>query len=185
MHPQLQIIVDDFESASARLRALGASVPVESWAVRADPARWSVSECIAHLNLTGRRYVPLLRGAIQDAMRLATRAPARYRRDPVGWFLWRTTGPPIRFRVKTTAEFLPDGARPQPEVMAEFERLQAEQLECVRQSDGLPLGQVRITSPFDPRMQYNLYSCLTILPRHQHRHLWQAERVLEGLRRVR
>jgi hypothetical protein len=26
-------------------------------------------------------------------------------------------------------------------------------------------------------VRYNLYSCFTILPRHQHRHLWQAERV--------
>jgi len=26
-------------------------------------------------------------------------------------------------------------------------------------------------------VRYNLYACFTILPRHQHRHLWQAERV--------
>ena len=39
-----------------------------------------------------------------------------------------------------------------------------------------------IVSPFDGRLRYNLYSCLTILPAHQHRHLWQAERVLEELR---
>jgi hypothetical protein len=185
VHPQLQVVVDEFGSASARLRVLGAAVPPESWALRPDPARWSVSECVAHLNLTGRRYVPLLRRGIQEAMRRATRAPARYRRDPVGWFLWRTTGPPVRFRVETTAPFVPDGARPQAEILAEFEWLQADQLECVRQSEGLPLGEVRITSPFDPRMQYNLYSCLTILPRHQHRHLWQAEQVLERLRRTR
>ena len=31
------------------------------------------------------------------------------------------------------------------------------------------------------KLRYNLYSCLTILPPHQHRHLWQAERVLEQL----
>jgi hypothetical protein len=56
---------------------------------------------------------------------------------------------------------------------------------CVEAADGLPLGSVRITSPFDPRLRYNLYSCLTILPRHQHRHLWQAEQALERLRRAR
>jgi len=36
---------------------------------------------------------------------------------------------------------------------------------------------VRVTSPFNARVRYNLYACFTILPRHQHRHLWQAERV--------
>jgi hypothetical protein len=34
-------------------------------------------------------------------------------------------------------------------------------------------------------LRYNLYSCFTILPSHQHRHIWQAEQVLERLRRTR
>jgi len=54
-----------------------------------------------------------------------------------------------------------------------------------READGLPVDRIRIASPFDARLKYSLYAALTILPRHQHRHLWQAERVLEGLRRVR
>ena len=47
--------------------------------------------------------------------------------------------------------------------------------------DGRPIDRVKVTSPFNPRLRYNLYACLTILPRHQERHLWQAERVLERL----
>ena len=39
------------------------------------------------------------------------------------------------------------------------------------------LGRLWIISPFDARIRYNAYACLTILPRHQHRHLWQAEQV--------
>ena len=41
---------------------------------------------------------------------------------------------------------------------------------------------MKITSPFNPRIRYNLYACLTILPPHQERHIWQAEQVLERLR---
>jgi hypothetical protein len=67
-------------------------------------------------------------------------------------------------------------------IIDEFSRLQAEQIACVREADGLPLGRVRITSPFDARLKYNLYACFTILPRHQHRHLWQAERVWVSVR---
>jgi hypothetical protein len=39
------------------------------------------------------------------------------------------------------------------------------------------LGRVRVDSPFSPGRTYNLYSCFTILARHQLRHLRQAERV--------
>jgi hypothetical protein len=34
-------------------------------------------------------------------------------------------------------------------------------------------------------VRYSLFSCFTILPRRQQRHIWQAERVLEGLRGAR
>jgi hypothetical protein len=64
---------------------------------------------------------------------------------------------------------------------AEFDRLQDEQMELVRQADGLPLGKLKIVSPFGPGFKYNLYSAFTILPAHQHRHLQQAERAWETL----
>ena len=93
-----------------------------------------------------------------------------------------SAAPPVRFRVRTTAQFVPTAAEPLSSLLATFDRLQAEQLECLRQADGRPIHRVKITSPFDPRLRYNLYACLTILPPHQERHIWQAERVLERLR---
>jgi DinB superfamily len=185
MHPQLQSVTDEFAAAQERLHALSVSLPEEWWAKRADPARWSVGECVAHLNLTAEAYLPLVRRGIEEGARLGGEVPARFRRDPTGWLLWRLAGPPVRHRVRTTAPFVPAGSEPRAHALGHFDRLQAEQVCCVRQADGLPLGAIRITSPFDPRMRYNLYSCLTILPRHQHRHIWQAEQVLERLRRKR
>jgi hypothetical protein len=97
--------------------------------------------------------------------------------------LWRTAGPPVRFRVKTTAPFVPESVAPAAELVAEFERLQDEQQRWVTAADGLDLGALRITSPFVRHLHYNLYACLTILPRHQHRHLWQAEQVWKALQK--
>ena len=108
---------------------------------------------------------------------LERRPPGRYRRDPIGWLLWATMGPPVRVRLKTIARFLPSSLAAPALLVQEFDRLQAAQLDCLAQADGLPLAHVRVTSPFNARVRYNLYACFTILPRHQHRHLWQAERV--------
>src|SRR6059036_233691 len=177
MHPQLQLIADEYRGAERRLHDLVRAIPSERWGRRADPTRWSVAECVAHLNLTSTAYLPLLREAIARARTLGVAAPGRYRRDPVGWLLWRTMGPPVRVRLKTLARFLPSGAVAPAVLVAEFERLQRAQLDLLAQADGLPLSQVRVTSPFNARVRYNLYACFTILPRHQHRHLWQAEQV--------
>lgn len=185
MHPQLREVADEFAAAQARLHRLADSLPEDWWPKRPEPGRWSVAECVAHLNLASRAYLPLLHQALERAAALDGTTPRRFRRDPTGWLLWRMAGPPVRYRVRTTAPFVPSGDARPADLVAAFDELQAQQIACVARADGLPLGRVRITSPFDRRLRYNLYSCLTILPRHQHRHLWQGERVLEQLRGAR
>lgn len=44
----------------------------------------------------------------------------------------------------------------------------------------LAIDRVRIRSPF-VRVRYDLISTLSIIARHQHRHLWQAGQVARGL----
>lgn len=182
MHPQIDEIIREFNTATERLDALVTNVPALRWQERPDPMRWSVAECIEHVNITSRKYLPLLDKALDDARRVGSGPPRRYRRDFIGWLLWKTMGPPVRQRVKTTAEFVPVGGKTPAELVAEFKELQREQIARSEAFDGLPLHKVRIPSPFNERVMYNAYSCLTILPRHQHRHLWQAEQVATALK---
>ena len=181
MHPQLVAIVDDYARAQERLHRLAARASDAAWSARPRPDAWCAGECVAHLNLTSRAYLPLLRDAVAEGRRSDASAPARYRRDPVGWLISAMSGPMPRLgrarvgRVRTAAAFVPAGGAPREELVAEFDALQREQAALVRESDGLPLQRVRVTSPFDARLRYNLYSCLFLLPRHQHRHLDQAE----------
>jgi hypothetical protein len=176
MHPQLQALLDDFGSARQRLHRLQATVPVDRWAQRPTEGSWSVAECVAHLNLTSQAYVGPLREALARGRAAGGAAPARYRRDLLGWLVWRAVRPEARMKVKTSASFVPTAGASPPEIAAEFDRLQDEQMELVRQADGLPLGKLKIVSPFGPGFKYNVYSAFTILPAHQHRHLQQAER---------
>jgi hypothetical protein len=184
VHPQLQTVADEFVAAQEKLHRMADSTPEASWARRPDPAHWSAAECVAHLNLTALAFLPLIRRALDAAAGLGGGTPARLRRDLTGWMLWRTAGPQPRFRVRTTAPFVPTGSEPLPDLLNTFDRLQAEQLACVHQADGRPIHRVKIVSPFNARLRYNLYACLTILPRHQERHLWQAQRALERVRGV-
>lgn len=73
--------------------------------------------------------------------------------------------------------FVPTGDLPNAALVAEFEALQRDQLLIVRDANGLPLDCVRVQSAFVPTMSYDAYAALLILPRHQHRHLEQAEGV--------
>ena len=181
MHPQLQAIVDQFDSATARLDRLAAQVPAADWIVRPEPGRWSVSECVQHLSLTARGYDAAASQALADAKTIGGPPPTRYRRDLAGWLLWKMVAPVPSYRMPTTAPFVPADALPKDPVMADFARWQETQRSWVVQADGLPIDRVKIASPFNPRLRYSFYAALTILPRHQHRHLCQAERVWQAL----
>ena len=78
-------------------------------------------------------------------------------------------------KVKTTPPFLPQGGQSRTALLSEFVRLQGDIITLIRAADGLPLDRVKIVSPFGGRMKYSAYSGLVIIPRHQHRHIDQAQ----------
>jgi hypothetical protein len=175
MHAELSAIEEEFASALVRLHDLRARVPPEIWKRRPAPERWSPGECVAHLNLSSASMVPLVRAGIEHARRIGRPAPSRYRRDVVGWMLWRGLGPGKGFKTKTIPAWVPSGDHPPDQLVAEFERWQTQQIALVREADGLPIQAVKIVSPVEARARYNVFAALSIMARHQHRHLWQAE----------
>lgn len=185
MQDQLAKIIEHFDAAQKRVDRLANATTERRWVLRRDPKRWSVAECIAHLNLTARAYLPLLRAALeQHPPHLSS--SVRYRRDPVGWAIGMASGPlpgigSFRFgRIRTAAAFVPTGDLCRERTLAEFNMLEGEQIALTKAAEGRPLNDIRIVSPFDRRIGYNAYSCLVLLPRHQLRHIWQAEHVWLG-----
>lgn len=176
MDSQLSAIVQDLQAVEQRLRQFHSWLPSESWSQPPAPGRWSPAECVAHLNLASRALLPLLHEGVRQASRSPIGPPSRYRRDIIGWVIWKLLAPANRLRTRTVRAFVPSGEESPDTVMAEFSRLQSEIIACVRAADGLPIDHVTVRSPFDGRVTCNLYSALTLIPRHQERHALQAER---------
>jgi hypothetical protein len=181
MHPQLDAIVASLEEAGNRLHRLTDQLPDARWKSRPGPGRWSAAECVEHLNLTTRAYIPLLRRALETAPKSSRQTAGRYRRDFFGWLFSALVGPLPKLgkgrvgRVKTTTDFVPKASGTRVAVIEEFDRLQDELIAITRQADGFPLEEMMIVSPFGGKIRYNFYAALRILPRHQQRHLGQAE----------
>ena len=181
MQKQLADVVQSLESAQSRLRRLTDRLQEPDWNRKPAPNGWSAAECVEHLNLTSRAYIPLLRDAVARAGEVRRPPTTHYHHDALGWFLSKMFGPlrhlgKLRLvRVKTTPAFEPKPGRSRTEILSDFVRLQAELISLVRSADGLPIDEVKIVSPFGGRMKYGAYSALVIVSRHQHRHLEQAE----------
>jgi hypothetical protein len=133
--------------------------------------------------------VPRLREAIAGAPALATDGVRAYRGTVVGRLLASMVGP-VRIvagmklgRVPTTPPFVPGSAEARETVRREFLRWLEEEQLLVQAAEGRAIDRVRVESPFRAGMFYDGYSALLILPRHEMRHLVQAQRALEALRR--
>jgi hypothetical protein len=181
MTAQLQEIKADLETASARLERLYQVLSADAWTTRPPGGGWSPAECVAHLNRTSDEFLPLMREALRGAKPLPAGSQRSMRRGLFGWLLWAIMPPPVRFtRSKATAPFLPSPELDVAELRGEFGRLQRELVELLESTRGQAIDGVYIASPFNARVRYNLFACLGILARHEHRHLWQAERAAEA-----
>ena len=176
MNAQLRSIVDDLQAAEHRFQQLHHWLPRDAWCHRPGEGRWSPAECLAHLNLTSRAMLPLLDAGLREAADRASRSTPTYRRDVIGWLIWKLIAPSNGLRTQTLPAFVPSGEESLVTVMADFEHLQSEIVARVRAAEGLPIDRITLRSPFDARVRCNLYSALTLIPRHQHRHALQAER---------
>lgn len=182
MKKQLTQITAALDHAAKRLESIASNTPDDRWNRRNVPDRWSVAECAAHLNITSEAYVPLIKKALEEAQRLPP-ATGEFKRTFLGWLFGSLVGPMLTIgqsrigRVKTPPKFVPTGDLPKNVILAEFMRLQMEVSRMVKEGDGLALDKVLITSPFGGKIHYDCYSAMVMIPRHQERHLDQAQQV--------
>ena len=100
-----------------------------------------------------------------------------YRRDARGWLIAKAIAPASPVRMRSEPAFVPVADQPAEAAIPEFERFQDALIACVHAAEHRAVDRVTIVSPLDARgLRYNLYSALTLVARHQHRHLLQAER---------
>ena len=183
MDPWLKVETE-LTAATERARNLVDGTPGRLFTVRPSLTQWSAAECLAHLSISTEIFLPVLRKILDDARGRHLASDGRPRMDVLGRILRWFLEPPVRSRVKTTAAFVPKSIRAKTEALAEFAALQVQLMELLQASHDLPIGRLKIISPFDSRVKYNVYSAFLILTAHQRRHLWQAEQAVAALRRA-
>jgi len=180
MQWQLGLIVIQYKAHSARLHRLTDGLADDVWARRPALGRWSVAECVGHLNLTTDKMLPVLRTAVAQSARSA-RLDHLYRQTLVGRLMAHAVGPVrqigrIRLgAVRTPAAFVPGSAASKSDVMSAFDRGQQELIGVVEDAEGRRIDGVIVTSPFSKYLRYDLYSAFIVVAQHELRHIVQAE----------
>lgn len=178
----LEEVEAEIDDATKRAWELVKSTDPRLFTVRPHHTSWSAAECLSHLSISTEMFLPVIEKSIAEGRKRGLTTAKKPSMDVLGrvlrWFL----EPPIRKRVATAAPFVPKAVRAKAEAFGEFSSLQSKLVDLVHQAGGLDLRKLKIVSPFDKRVRYNLYSAFMIIVAHQRRHLWQAEKAIAELR---
>lgn len=148
---------------------------------RPAPDRWSVAECLAHLAVTARVYLPVLDDAVRRGRAAGHTTADPFRPGFVSRWLVATMEPPPRRAMRSQRSILPQSDVSLSQAVGDFMETQDALRAQVASAAGLDLGGVRLRSPLMPLLRLSLGTCFGFLAAHERRHLWQARRVREAL----
>ncbi len=141
------------------------------------PGRWSVAQCLDHLNAVNRKFFEKLREAVSAGRRDGVLDEGPYSYGVVSRWFFRINEPPPRRKFKAPKKFAPAQRKSAAEVMPEFTAQHAELIELLKQASGLDLVRVRCALPGLPLLKLNLGMAFWSVTAHDRRHIYQAREI--------
>jgi DinB family protein len=170
---ELRDYCEQIENIKEDATELTATLSDEQFNWRPRPKRWSISECLAHLNLTDGIALPEIAAAIEQARKAGMTAPGPFRYSLFSRTFIRYVEPPPKVRVKVPKGYEPPAGHSKDQVVPEFVALHDRWLELIAQADGLDLARIKVGIPVR-RVKFSLGQRFALLTAHDRRHLWQA-----------
>jgi len=176
MDAQIEGLLYQLQTSSQEVPGLGRGLTIEQFNWVPAPGRWSIGQCIEHLNITSERYIPVFKKAIDDG-----RAAGRVSSAPITlgflerWFM-QSLEPPVRMKFKAPKAFVAPPQLPVDATLERWDAMQAGMAECIRSAEGVDFRRIKVPSQFGP-VSFSLGGTFLILLAHERRHLWQAREV--------
>ncbi len=180
---ELQHMLEQLEAIKADGRAVAAGLTDAQFNWHAGPGRWSIADCLQHVNVGVSKTLPAFDRAIAQGRSKRQLAPGPFR---YGWFSrWMISSmePPPKWRMRAPRIMrVPVGATYRAtDVVAEFLSIRDQLAARVRQADGLDLAKVRTISPVSSLLRLPLGAYFAFIIAHDRRHVWQARQVRNSL----
>lgn len=176
MDSQLEGYLLQLISITQELPGIAGGLSESQFNWRPSPLRWSIGQCIQHLNITLERYLPVL-----DLAMSVGRSQRQVAEGPFvatlleRWFI-HSMEPPVRRRVKTARAFIGAAELPVEATLATWRHLHEQLAQRITASEGLDRRRIKVRSQFGP-ISLSLGATFVVLLAHERRHLWQAREV--------
>jgi hypothetical protein len=160
-----------------RAEALVLGLTREELTRQPEPGKWSIAECILHLNLTASVMQPLMEKAIAQARHDNNVGTGPFGIGLKGRLLVWIAEPPPKFRMPAPPHLRPTARIDDPiKLVPDFLKAQDGWERLIRESAGLDLAKIKVGKRFSP-FRARFAAALPWMMAHQRRHLLQAENV--------
>ena len=176
--PKIDDYFQQFTQATEKFERLIESITEEQFNWKPAKKKWSIAECIGHLNITANVYFPLMKSAIKKGHAqkvLGSEVTGNGTR--FGRILLWGLNPRRQLKIPAPSKFRPQQKKyPLGQTADKFRGVQEEFVDLLKQSDGLNIGKIRHSTPI-PLTRITLDQAFNVLSTHEHRHLKQAEKI--------
>lgn len=148
------------------------------------PGAWSAAQCLEHLNIYGRHYLPAIEKAIQEGKKQGSKPAAFVQSGWLGAYFTQLMQPQqggiLKSKMQSPKNAVP-AAQPDPQrMLAEFIDQQEKMLELLREAAAVNLNTLRAPISLTPWIRLKLGDTFGFVLAHIERHVLQADRAITG-----
>lgn len=158
------------------------NLPANTLMKQPSPDSWSASQCLEHLNIYGRYYLPAIENAILKAQTKGSQAQNTFKSGWLGNYFYHQMLPNtegvVRSKMKSPKNAIPSPQHDAKAVVAEFIEQQEKLLQLLEQARTVNLGQIRIPISISRWVRLKLGDVFLFLIAHNQRHIAQLERAV-------
>jgi DinB superfamily len=144
------------------------------------PNAWSAAQCLEHLNVYGRYYLPTLKKAINKAEKPPT---PTYKSGWLGDYFYHLMLPNtegvLKSKMKAPKNAIPPVQLDAAAVIAEFIEQQEQLLQLLEQARTVNMASIRIPISLTQWIRLKLGDTFLFVIAHSERHVLQADRALK------
>lgn len=141
---------------------------------------WSIGECISHLVNTNGLYLNKIKN-ILNSLPTGSEKDFLYKQSLMGKLIAKAVDPANVRKSKTFKVFFPASSNIQKNIIDEYFSSSKKFMELAQKMLSLDLKKYKLSSPVNGLIRLNLGDPLIIIPKHDERHLNQAERVMNQI----
>ncbi|HEV8491515.1 MAG TPA: DinB family protein [Candidatus Angelobacter sp.] len=175
MKLDVQSVSRDIADSRRRAHALIDTVSADQLTRRPDPGKWSIAECLVHLNVTAATVQQFMAQGIKQGKEEKKLGSGPFSIGPKGRLMVWIAEPPPKFRIRAPKKVRPPATIDDPlRILPQFLQAQDEWERLMHEQEGLNLAKIKVGQG---AFRVRLAAALPWMMAHQRRHLLQAENV--------